>query len=767
MDLPFERYEHRCLAARDILVLRIMSKLLFPGSKGLARVYDNEQDPENSLRPFGTIREHDRVLARDLELLRKMLATCSVNEALCDGYAKLSKKMPASNPLHHVDGTQRQFLSSATVICMPVHGDTDVYPTVGDEILDLVRRHYFETDNPSTRLWLQATQPPVPSSYNTLPSQPSTKTTRAAWVQQRMNVDRANDNFDEKKWYPEDSEHLRSFQIHARTQHSLKLYDGGTLLPPLRQPLLETRSSRMKYHSIKTEIGDHIPWVSEWQWGVIKHVLHPWPGENAPRQVILGPTGYEWSPKERWFRAMQHMVPVDFASGRTGRGMDRDGIWSTGRWVHDGEDRGRPGKRGRRRACSEPPPGMFTTAQLPWSFHHPREMLIFTKMNLSTADRRSRRRSLSRTRIAEMFDWDTMVTAQPARGNLQFKDKRPPVGQPATSLSPCVHKIEQRFERSRLRRGEKRQPCDANDLRDDLVTTLPGNRLPLMPCCRGTGPGSCTNCTSMGHTASRCATPCGYCGAPSPKTLYPALKKKWAMTPFGEGGKLTAGEHGNLHMASSCPVEKQNRCKCGPFPQYHVSGKCPVLCSRRCGNDYPPGHFKHKNAMTCKARCCMCGAKGHSGQQCKLKRCRCGGAHLGQDCRWKVECRVMGCNNFLCGLHCVGCGMSRGELQEGQGFSGGMCPSCLSETRGGIADDSMVDGGHKDDQEGAMAHRVADDTHAQHPTSKKTRRKPIRKRRGMEKKKKETQELPWYAPLQPRVRPIVTSKSGKRVTGRT
>lgn len=159
----------------------------------------------------------------------------------------------------------------------------------------------------------------------------------------------------------------------------------------------------------------------------------------------------------------------------------------------------------------------------------------------------------------------------------------------------------------------------------------------------------CANCAERTHKTSDCLSFCGYCRSPA-------------------------------HMASNCPVKVSNRCKCMPFPQYHLAADCPVRCSRRCGCPEHPGHFKHKNAMLCNYRCCMCGTKGHSGKKCSLKKCPCGEQHLTQDCRWKVECPAKGCNYYLCRLHCRECGKRKEKGSKDQ-FVGRTCQDCLRNGR--------------------------------------------------------------------------------------
>ncbi|KAI4866142.1 hypothetical protein F4820DRAFT_271216 [Hypoxylon rubiginosum] len=155
----------------------------------------------------------------------------------------------------------------------------------------------------------------------------------------------------------------------------------------------------------------------------------------------------------------------------------------------------------------------------------------------------------------------------------------------------------------------------------------------------------CANCNQHGHLTKRCTSSCGYCNS-----LH--------------------------HKASACPVKVTNRCKCRPFPQFHIAAKCYIRCSRSCGNPHHPGHCKHQNAMTCSHRCCMCGIKGHSGRQCSLKKCPCGEQHLTQDCRWKVECPAKNCNFYLCHLHCRECGVKKDKSSKDQ-FVGRTCQDCL------------------------------------------------------------------------------------------
>ncbi|KAI1491537.1 hypothetical protein F5X96DRAFT_467462 [Biscogniauxia mediterranea] len=154
---------------------------------------------------------------------------------------------------------------------------------------------------------------------------------------------------------------------------------------------------------------------------------------------------------------------------------------------------------------------------------------------------------------------------------------------------------------------------------------------------------ACTNCAQYTHLTKDCPFRCGYCDS-------------------------------SAHKARNCTIKAVNRCKCRPFPQHHTASRCFVPCSRKCGSPYPQSHFKHKAAIMCAHRCCMCGVKGHTGRKCALKRCPCGGQHLTQDCRWKVECPARGCDRYLCSLHCRECGERKGSRND---FVGGICQGCL------------------------------------------------------------------------------------------
>lgn len=808
--LPFDRYEHRRLTARDLLVHRIMSKILSP-SPDLARVLKTRRKHRgianlakyswiylalqwNGTAPchnFGPLKQQDHCLARDVEVLRKMLVTRSHTEQIFEAY-------DASGP-SEVDPGLLDPLSWRKPSRAKLATDkAPAVPTVEEEVLDLIRRHYLEMDDPRTRLWLQSIQPTQPSSYNTLSKKPSKFGTRSHTTQKRRHLDGKNAREDYKLWYDEDTALLKVLQAQTRTANEHRLYEGGASLPVFRRPLLSSNAQRKQFLHMATRLSKDESFEKSYTAQRVLEETFTWPGPPAPKPVLHVPSWYSWRQMKHFFSIDCHLrsVPAfDFASSRTGRGLDRDGIWSTARWQGDDGPRGRTKRRGRRRATSEPPHGTFTAARLPVSFNRTREILIFPKMSLATMDRRARRRSLSRTRIAEMFDWDAVLeTPLEETDELIMGQSKASSHRQITDIERIYRHLEKqrldsryqglgpqfpRYENGHITMVDAiaaiwtRRPFPKKHvdfwpqwwLQDDgLAEALIRLRPVKAP------RAACSNCTSGDHATDRCKLPCGYCGAPSQYVRSFFLRFGKYFRPHDrdapdEDGPSQATKHDNPHTASTCPVAKQNRCKCVPFPQFHVAAKCPVLCSRDCGNHgHPPGHFKHKNAMSCGTRCCMCGMKGHSGMKCKLRRCRCGGEHLGQDCGWHPECRADGCDRFLCGVHCQLCGCDRAQLEQGAVLVGGQCPSCLARGAAMAPKPVLVADSVESTDVVEAARGPADDGPAAESGRRRRRRRNKPKQRPTEPKEPQAppEQKPWYAPLEPRTRPVATSKSGKK-----
>ncbi|KAK0726368.1 hypothetical protein B0T21DRAFT_371449 [Apiosordaria backusii] len=267
----------------------------------------------------------------------------------------------------------------------------------------------------------------------------------------------------------------------------------------------------------------------------------------------------------------------------------------TERWRGRGAHR-IPRERGRGRRCfSQPPPKSWTSivfSGVNWGWQIPAPA-----MKLSLLDKKTRRRSLSRGRIQEMFDWDLDL-------------EKPFIDGSRIGVSKA------------FRIKSRQRPA-------------------------------CDNCGSRTHpVVNECTMPCGHCGG-------------WSMGEYDylcnlmELGAITVDRLPDeppevSHFAPDCPTAKNNRCKCQPFPLYHTAKRCRISCRPGCG--HPDGRYHKGNAMTCTYRCCMCGIRNsHAGRDCRLKTCRCGGHHLGQQHSWNPTCLAPGCDKYLCGVHCQSC----------------------------------------------------------------------------------------------------------------
>ncbi|KAK1768132.1 hypothetical protein QBC33DRAFT_558299 [Phialemonium atrogriseum] len=653
IPLPFERYEHRRLGARDIMVNRIMTDFMNP-SRVKGRIYD-ESIAYRSDREFTLIRAEDDELGLDLQVLRRMLFTSHAHHPKFPDKPVVSYIWcPDHMSIHAVFG-----------------GQSITPPSFGDQILDLVQRYYFETDDSAVRLWIERVRPPRltagPSQSVSNPRNPRSRRRVVGEFNELVKQQRSRET---KQWWVEHIEHLRSFRGQVSIQDEYPLYDGGSFLPTLRQPMY--RESNGEHGSRSSWKGSHWALSS----GRPSCLTQPSPTlERSPFMRFILQANRADSIVGSLRPCKKTRLALDL---NTGRGMKGNSIWATassgktnGCTTHwDEQPRGRSVQR-HRRATSEPPPGSFAIANLPSVGNNyalvKSLQVIFPRMKLSQLDRRSRRRSLSRTRVAEMFDWD-----------LDLDEAKP-----ATPESRGATKADRQNAKEQDNNNNNNPTPDA---------PVSSRRKPKIP-------RPCDNCGETSHTIRTCTAPCGHCGAPNPRNIRPRSptlrfigyssgsgsssedddsdnnnnnNNHARKPPTGRPPKGTR-RHNNPHLAPSCPLPRASRCKCVPFPTFHASSRCAVSCSRACGGNGPPGSFGHRNAMTCRSRCCMCGIRGsHSGRECRLRACRCGGAHLGQDCRWLVDCPAEGCDRFLCGVHCGRCG--------GKGpFVGRRCAACRGE----------------------------------------------------------------------------------------
>jgi len=602
---PFHRYEHR-LTARDIMVHRIMSDLMNP-SRVAPKTYD-----AHVVHPaaFNPISSQDTELGADLRCLQKMLFTSFADTP-----------PPRNSPLTAMVPSAHAQCCGIRETRINVEGPRNKPPLLNEQVLDLVRRHYFEVDNTMFRAWISHLGPvPTPSSG------PRTHTGPRSWGYSialprpclypellfRANTGRFHPR-GYGHWTAKDTSHLQSLRDKVAVQTKLPLYDGGIFMPPLRW-IFDHRAGG----GTRRGPGDN-KWVANLNHAAIGSTAS-FPEECRTMRFILQPV---WEDRRSGLDIllMQQFWALDLDLN-PGRGRNRDGIWSTGQhptWGENGDYEGRYA-RVRRRCTSLPPPGSFTAAYIGAQDKQPptsKVQLIFPRMTLAQMDRRSRRRSVSRTRIAEMFDWDI-------------------------------------------------------DLMGTGVTS-PKERIKFRP--------NCENCAGLDHFTSDCAAPCGHCGAPNPTPLPSSSSNQiFKLDPNIYASdeeddqpldyEARPGRHQRPHLAPECPVARHNRCKCLPFPTFHVAARCGITCHRDCGGEGAPGSFRHRNAMLCRSRCCMCGIRGHSGKECRSRRCRCGESHLGQDCGWNPTCRVDGCSRFWCGIHCRDCGSTE------KPFVSWLCAKC-------------------------------------------------------------------------------------------
>lgn len=239
-----------------------------------------------------------------------------------------------------------------------------------------------------------------------------------AWIadigHSAVRSDQARVGFEVVKGYKTLSEYdisfIRKYQPSLAIQDRRPLFGGGILHPSIRRGLdqndigLHGRDRQPDFYSLDGSLFgfprtvNSVPFWPEtrgWQ----RHILWPKSSDRAREDTDTNP----W-----WSRWKLFRVPTLDLSTRPGRGLNRDGHWSTGRPPRHGTPDGRH-ERERKRCTSEPPPGSFASAEVPKVYDGSGIDLIFPRMTFSQLDRRSRSRSLSRTRIAEMFDWDVNV----------------------------------------------------------------------------------------------------------------------------------------------------------------------------------------------------------------------------------------------------------------------------------------------------------------------------------------------------------------------
>ncbi|KAJ9137773.1 hypothetical protein NKR19_g8112 [Coniochaeta hoffmannii] len=552
---------------------------------------------------FDPVKAQDHQLGMDLNLMRKMLLTSHSQDPVSPGKPQL-----------HM--TKFEFSRNKRVLRSldkPVAGPLNAPPTIGDEVLDLVQRHYFEADGALARLWLERQKPPrVPTGPRS--GRNGRQNLRVDAVEHFDRYIREQQRRERKTWRDEDVRHLHGLNLQlAMAQRQSprleSLYDGGAHLALVHRMLdvnaQGERPSRPSLRNYHFAIADRITRPS-----CVSSRF--WP--QAPSlDFFIQP---RWCDR-RHFKMFCDMAPALGPDRRTGRGRPKTRF--PRRAGFDEETSKRRSEHQRRfRGKSEPPHGSFCTARFPdpgdESLLPGRTMVIFPRLPLSVLDRRTRRRSLSRSHVADMFDWD------------------------CEDLSASASALTSSVENHKQVR-EKEKPASSN---------------PFPPC------PPCANCASRGHPLSDCLQPCGHCGAPNPKTLESDFPTKfthprpdgiphlrgaalsahevfiassrettlilsghdtilvsrgavdWLRSGDAGGGGSTRdtvvlgpgiagvpgvwpvgdwsypiddrcqhpvavpgpGKHANPHTADKCPVPRTGRCRCVAFPQYHVAAAC-------------------------------------------------------------------------------------------------------------------------------------------------------------------------------------------------
>jgi hypothetical protein len=627
---------------------------------------------------FDPINAQDHQPGMDLKVLRKTLFTSYYQDP----------PPPGDSRVHITTRNYFPEVDLLRILDLPAAGPPTMPPTIGDEITDLIQRYYFETDDSITRLWLERQHVPK------IPMGPKPQRhgghSRFHAIQEFTNRVKRQQLRERKDWRQKDIDHfrrLRELTTRNDTYIQPSLWDGGSHLAGVQKGLeRDTGGTRPSKPSL-----DHVHFaIARLQWQVSYRSSQFWK-QGAVFGIIVQP---RWCHRRslEYYNSEGRDFPRD---PEVGRGRTKTRSFNAAppytQAAPSSSAGSNPRVRPKRRGFSEPPHGSFCAAKLPepgGPFLPGKLMVLFPRLPVSELDRRSRRRSLSRSHIADMFDSDYNYLLVPDPKE-QAQQEETPSGADAAPTPPTQREV------------PDRQHVSAPPAPEPKPT--------------------CANCASPEHGLKECLEPCGYCGAPNPNCFETSFETRPPLSgsqqllidhhrktglplniyleravlniltgemimrngnnavdddfedPRNPCEVYGAGKHGNPHTADACPVPWQSRCKCVPFPQYHVAARCRVRCSRDCGNGHPRGGNKHRNAMTCRSRCCMCGIRGHSGKECRLRKCRCGGHHLGQDCTFKVECAVKGCDRFLCGVHCRSCGGTQKPFVEWR------CATCRGE----------------------------------------------------------------------------------------
>lgn len=316
--LPFDRYDRRRITARDIMVHRLMADFMSP-ARVPGRVYDgalvddDDDDGDDdspactctctACRPPSAPQSNARCVhhpfhAYDLELdadvgvLENMLFTSAARPRRRVAPGERGNKKEEEGP----------------------------FGTVAEHLLDLVARHYLETDDAAMRVWVtRAALPRVPAG-------PVVHVDVIRRLAQRRAAAAEDEGGRDRCWHPRQRDHLRRLRAQVAVQDErLPLYDGGACLAALYR--VTDRHARGAHGARQAPLRRH--WAIDDRDGSAAG-LPTWPEYWPLRRYVFQPAWPACAAtgllRDRLARERR---PLDLCLAPR-RGRNRDGIWATG-----------------------------------------------------------------------------------------------------------------------------------------------------------------------------------------------------------------------------------------------------------------------------------------------------------------------------------------------------------------------------------------------------------------------------------------------------
>ncbi|OIW28673.1 hypothetical protein CONLIGDRAFT_681618 [Coniochaeta ligniaria NRRL 30616] len=519
IPLPDYIYEHRPVSARDLMLHRIMADFMTPTCVA-PRTYEAHISYPAEFDP---IKAQYHQLGMDLKLMRKMLFTSHYQDP----------PPPAKPQLHLTSWEFSQNKRVLQSVDKPVAGPPNAPPTIGEEVIDLVQRYYFETDGAVPRLWLERQHPPR------IPTGPRASRNGKA----KLRVD-AMDTFtrlakgqqrrERKQWRDEDTEHLRRRNPARASDQSPNLeslYDGGPHLALVHRVLEgDAAGERLSKPSL-----DNYHYTMASPATGPSHTSSTFWERGPPIGALIQPRWCDRRDMGSYCSELSHSGPDRV----TGRGRPKTRFFEEDLSAEE-STKNPPQPRCR----SEPPPGSYCAAKLPdpgAKFLPGKLMIMFPRLPLSLIDRRSRRRSLSRSHIANMFDWDCkdLKPSKPTRtAKKQEQEQEPQITRKyITQLRDRLQEaLRQTAQASQAPAQASQEPNTSKpETKSSSAAPLPTPN--LFP--------PCPNCASKGHPLNECVKPCGYCGAPNPKDHNSAFHTRFRSHPRSRAELHISGPNGD------------------------------------------------------------------------------------------------------------------------------------------------------------------------------------------------------------------------------